>query len=116
MNRNLPTPRLQVGKSDEENGENMGYISYLTRGFFTPRLNTSTSVLFRGIMGFEAPGAGLAVLEGGAEWMRGGGADGGDGFDFEIIEEMRSDGLGSGRAEANGGEASEACGLGLDVG
>jgi len=67
----------------------------------------STSSLFRGISGFEAPGAGLAVLDGGAEWVRGGGAVEVDGPRFEMIELMRSDGFGVGRPEDNGGDTGD---------
>jgi hypothetical protein len=107
----LPTPRYKM-QNHKEN-EKISYIGYLTRGFFAPRLNTSTSALLRDIIGFATLGAGLPVLERGAECVRGGGADGDDGFGFEIIELMMSDGLGAGRAEDDGGEADKGCGLDL---
>jgi hypothetical protein len=84
-------------------------MHYLTLCFFAPRLKISTSGLLRAIIGFGAPGAGLAVRDGGAEWIRWG-AEEVDAFGFEIMEEMRSEGLVVGR---NGGEADEACGRGL---
>ena len=85
------------------------YIHYLTRCFFAPRLKMSTSALLRGIIGFGAPGAGLDVRDGGAE-LTCAGIDGAGAFGFEMIEEIRSEGLVIGR---NGGEADSACGRGL---
>jgi hypothetical protein len=78
-------------------------------------MSTSTA-LFRGIIGFGAPGAGLAVREGGLEWMRGGTEEEVDDFGLTIIEEMRSDGFDVGRVADSGGEAEEACGRGLAAG
>jgi hypothetical protein len=91
----------------------MRYIGYLTRCFFVPRLNISTSGLFRGIISFGPPGAGLAVLERGAEWMRGGGAVEIEDFGFEMIELVKSDGFGAGRVADNGGDVDEGFGRGL---
>jgi hypothetical protein len=106
---------LSSAKFRKQKGDEAGDIHYLTRCFFAPRLKMSTSALLRGIIGLGAPGAGLPVREGGPEWMRGGTAEEVDGFGFEMIEEMRSDGLGAGRAAVSGGEAEEACGRGLAV-
>ena len=72
----------------------------------------STSGLLRGIIGRGAPGAGLDVRDGGPELIRGGKEDVGA-LGFEMIEEMRSDGLDAGRAAVSGGDAEEACGRDL---
>jgi hypothetical protein len=90
-------------------------IYHLSRCFFAPRLKISTSALFRGIIGFDAPGPGLPVREGGPEWTRCGTVEVGV-FGFEIIDDMRSDGLGAGRAAVRDAEAEEACGISLAPG
>jgi len=87
----------------------VGEVGYLTRCFFAPRLKMSTSALLRGIIGRGAPGAGLEVREVGAELMRGG-IDPVGALGFEMIEEMRPDGLVAGRAAVSGGDAEAACG------
>jgi hypothetical protein len=99
----LPTPRypdaeFQIGEEIED----AIHIHYLTRGFFAPRLKMSTSVLFRGIIGFTPPGAGLDVRDGGPELIRGVKEEAA--FGLEIIEEMTSDGFGAERAADDGGE------------
>lgn len=90
-------------------------IHYLTRCFFVPRLKTSTSCLFRAIIGLGAPGAGLAVREGEPEWI----CDGTEelaAFGLEMMEEMRSDGFDAGCMAVRGGEVEEAFGRGLEAG
>jgi len=108
----LPTPRYPDAKFQRvEEIEDAIHIHYLTRGFFAPRLKISTSVLFRGIIGFTPPGAGLDVRDGGPELIRGVPEEAA--FGLEIIEEMTSDGFGAERAADNGGEAEEACDRGF---